>query len=48
MLRDLIRNNAHGKDPEELLAEFESLGTRWEPPSRFAPKTDAPSANVSY
>jgi hypothetical protein len=49
MLRDLIRNNAHGRDPEILLAEFESLGTAWEPPARFAPpKSDAPAANVSY
>ena len=48
MLRDLIRNNAKGKDPEELLAEFESLGTSWAPPARFVPKGDAPAANVSY
>jgi hypothetical protein len=48
MLCELIRNNARGKDPEELLAEFESLGTPWEPPSRFAPKPDGASANVSY
>jgi hypothetical protein len=48
MLRDLIRNNAQGKDAESLLAEFESLGTAWEPPARFAPKADAPAANVSY
>ena len=41
MLRELIRNNAHGKDAESLLAEFESLGTPWEPPARFAPKTEA-------
>jgi hypothetical protein len=48
MLRELIRNNARGKDPEALLAEFESLGTRWAPPARFAPKTEGASANVSY
>ena len=48
MLRELIRNNAHGKDAESLLAEFESLGTSWEPPARFASKADAPAANVSY
>ena len=48
MLRELIRNNAHGKDAASLLEEFESLGTLWEPPARFAPKADAPSANVSY
>ena len=48
MLRELIRNNAHGKDAESLLAEFESLGTPWAPPARFAPKTEAPAANVSY
>jgi len=48
MLRELIRTNARGKDPESLLAEFESLGTSWEPPTRFAPKADAQSANVSY
>jgi hypothetical protein len=48
MLRELIRNNAHGKDPESLVGEFESLGTSWEPPARFAPKSDAPAANVSY
>jgi hypothetical protein len=48
MLRELIRNNAHGKDAERLLAEFESLGTSWEPPARFAPKADTAVANVSY
>jgi hypothetical protein len=48
MLRELIRGNAHGKDAESLLAEFESLGTPWEPPARFAPKSDALVANVSY
>jgi hypothetical protein len=48
MLRELIRNSAHGKDPESLLAEFESLGTPWEPPARFAPKTNAAAASVSY
>jgi hypothetical protein len=48
MLRDLIRNNAQGKDAESLLAEFESLGTSWEAPARFAPKTNAVAANVSY
>ena len=48
MIRELIRNNSRGRDPEDLLAEFESLGTPWEPPARFAPKADAPSANVSY
>lgn len=48
MLRELIRNNARGRDPEELLAEFESLGTPWEPPARFAPKAEGASANVSY
>jgi hypothetical protein len=48
MIRALIRNHSNGKDAESLLAEFESLGTAWEPPSRFAPKADAPSANVSY
>jgi len=48
MLRELIKNNAREKDPEELLAEFESLGTSWEPPARFAPKTNAIAANVSY
>jgi hypothetical protein len=48
MLRELIRNNAQGKDPELLLAEFEALGTSWEPPARFAPKPDAAAANVSY
>jgi hypothetical protein len=48
MIRELIRNNAQGNDPESLLAEFESLGTPWEPPSRFAPKADATAANVSY
>ncbi len=48
MLRELIKNNAREKDPEELLAEFEALGTSWEPPARFAPKTNAIAANVSY
>jgi len=48
MIRELIRTNARGKDPEELLAEFEALGTSWTPPARFAPKADAPSASVSY
>ena len=48
MLRDLIRKNAGGKDPENLLAEFESLGTSWAPPARFASRADAPAANVSY
>ena len=48
MIRDLIRNNARGKDPEMLLAEFESVGTPWTPPARFAPQTDAQAANVSY
>lgn len=48
MLRDLIRNNARGRDPEELLTEFESLGTAWAPPAPFAPKVDGVSANVSY
>ncbi len=48
MLRELIRNNSHGKDAESLRAEFESLGTTWKPPARFAPKADAPVANVSY
>jgi hypothetical protein len=48
MLRQLIKSNAQGKDPESLLAEFESLGTAWEPPARFAPRTDAPAASVSY
>ena len=48
MLRDLIRNNANGKDAESLLTEFESLGTPWEPPARFALKPDAVVANVSY
>ncbi len=48
MIRDLIRNNSRGKDPEMLLAEFESLGTPWAPPARFAPKADAQAANVSY
>jgi hypothetical protein len=47
MLRELIRNNAHGKNPEVLIAEFESLGTSWEPPARFAPKHEA-AASVSY
>ncbi len=48
MLRELIRNNAKGKDAESLLAEFESLGTPWAPPARFAPKTEGASADVSY
>ncbi len=48
MLRELIRNNSNGKDADSLLAEFESLGTGWEPPSRFAPKATAAVANVSY
>ena len=48
MIRDLIRKHSGGKDPEMLLAEFESLGTPWAPPARFAPKTDAAGANVSY
>jgi len=48
MIHDLIRGNARDRDPEELLAEFESLGTPWEPPARFTPKVDAASANVSY
>jgi hypothetical protein len=48
MLRELIRNNAHGKDATSLLAEFESLGTSWEPPARFAPRADAAAATVSY
>jgi hypothetical protein len=48
MIRELIWNNAHGKDAEALLAEFESLGTSWEPPTRFAPKADMAAANVSY
>ncbi len=48
MLRELIRNNANGKDAESLLTEFESLGTPWEPPARFAPKPDTAAANVSY
>ena len=38
MLRGLIRNNAHEKDAESLLAEFESLGTRWEPPRDSLPR----------
>jgi hypothetical protein len=48
MLRELISNHAHGKDAQSLLAEFDSLGTSWEPPARFAPKSDATAANVSY
>jgi len=48
MLRELIRNHANGKDTTALLVEFESLGTSWAPPARFAPRADAPSANVSY
>ncbi len=48
MLRELIRNNSNGKDAASLLEEFESLGAPWEPPARFAPKTDGASANVSY
>nr|UXE46198.1 hypothetical protein Hi04_10k_c5981_00017 [uncultured bacterium] len=48
MIRELVRTNAHGRDPEELLAEFESLGTPWAPPARFAPRADGVAANVSY
>ena len=48
MLRELIRKNANGKDAESLLAEFESLGTQWEPPARFALKSESPAATVSY
>ncbi len=51
MLRDLISNTAKAqgvKNIEPMLAEFESLGSAWEPPARFAPKGNAVAANVSY
>jgi hypothetical protein len=48
MLHDLIRNTAKGKDVESLLEEFESLGTAWEPPTRYAPSATTVSASGSY
>jgi len=48
MLRDLIRNTAKGKDVDSLLEEFESLGTVWEPPARYAPSATTVSASGSY
>lgn len=48
LIRDLIRNNAGGKNVESLLAEFDKLGTPWEPPARYAPSGAAASGSVSY
>jgi hypothetical protein len=38
-----------GLIPEDaLIAEFDGLGTQWEPPARYAPSAAAASGSVSY
>jgi len=36
MIRDVIRRTAKVKDVEELMRQYEALGTSWMPPVRFA------------
>ena len=36
MIREVIRRTAKVKDVEELLRQFEALGTSWTPPARYA------------
>jgi len=44
MVRDLIRKTANVKDVDELMREFDALGTPWIPPARYADLTPAAGA----
>ncbi len=43
MIRELIRKTAKVKDVEELMRQFDALGTSWTPPARFADLVTQPS-----
>ncbi|MDO8431872.1 MAG: hypothetical protein Q7S58_05610 [Candidatus Binatus sp.] len=46
MIREVIRRTAKVNDVEELMRQFDALGTSWTPPSRFADVANQSSATV--
>jgi hypothetical protein len=45
-IRDLIRKTAKVNDIEELMRQYDALGTSWMPPARFADVVQAPQSSV--
>ena len=48
MIRSLIRTSSNRADIDDFIAQFDSLGTPWTPPARFAVDASGTSASGTY